>query len=140
MDDNRKSREQLIDMAILMGTDFNEGIKGIGPKRALSLISEFGSLEVIVKEKRIPLLEWEEVRNIFLHPEVTDDYSLEKVNMDKEGLVHFLVDEREFGSKGVEKTIDQISQEISSGSQSSLDAFFCLADMRLILGVSRKVL
>jgi flap endonuclease-1 len=118
------SREQLIDMAILMGTDFNEGVKGIGPKRALSLISEFGSLEVVVKEKRIPLLEWDEVRNIFLNPEVTDEYSLERGNMDKDGLIHFLVDEREFGSKGVEKSIDQFAQEISYGSQSSLDAFF----------------
>jgi len=30
------TREQLIDLAILIGTDFNDGIKGIGPKTALS--------------------------------------------------------------------------------------------------------
>lgn len=124
LNDLSLSREQLIDMAIMMGTDFNEGVKGIGPKRALSLISEFGSLEVIVKQKRIPLLEWEEVRNIFLHPEVTDEYSLEKGTMDRDAIIEFLVDEREFGQKGVEKTIDQIANEVRSGSQSSLDAFF----------------
>src|SRR2546429_7794984 len=39
------TREQLIDLAILIGTDFNEGIKGIGPKKALKLVSEFGSIE-----------------------------------------------------------------------------------------------
>jgi flap endonuclease-1 len=118
------TRDQLIDMAILIGTDFNEGVKGIGPKRALSLVGEYGSLEVIVKEKRIPLLEWEEVRNIFLHPEVTDDYSMEKGTLDRGGLIQFLVEEREFGPKGVERTIDQIAQGIRTASQSSLDAFF----------------
>jgi len=38
--------EQLIDIGILIGTDFNpEGIKGLGPKTALRLIKEHGSLE-----------------------------------------------------------------------------------------------
>ena len=39
------NREQLIDVAILMGTDFNPGIDGIGPKRGLKLIQEFGKAE-----------------------------------------------------------------------------------------------
>src|SRR5262245_58312202 len=34
------TREQLVDLAILVGTDFNEGIKGIGPKKALKLVSD----------------------------------------------------------------------------------------------------
>src|SRR3989304_3021408 len=38
--------EQLIDVAILIGTDFNpDGIKGLGPKTALKLIKEHGTLE-----------------------------------------------------------------------------------------------
>lgn len=118
------SREQLIDIAILMGTDFNDGVKGIGPKKALSLISEFGSLERVVKEKRIPLLEWDQVRNIFLDPLVTDDYDLEFGEADREGLLSFLVDEREFGRSGVEKTLEQMKVVERDSSQSSLDAFF----------------
>ena len=31
-------REALVDLAILVGTDFNDGIKGIGPKKALALV------------------------------------------------------------------------------------------------------
>src|SRR4030095_5874084 len=37
----RLTRQQLIDLAILVGTDFNEGVKGVGPKKALKLVSEF---------------------------------------------------------------------------------------------------
>jgi len=39
------SREQLIDVAILVGTDFDEGVKGIGPKTAVKRIREWGSLD-----------------------------------------------------------------------------------------------
>src|SRR5262245_54519904 len=35
------TREQLVDVAILIGTDFNDGVKGIGPKKALKLVREF---------------------------------------------------------------------------------------------------
>lgn len=42
------TREQLVDMCILMGTDFNTGIKGIGPKKALKLIRENGDLEAVL--------------------------------------------------------------------------------------------
>jgi flap endonuclease-1 len=42
----RITHEQLIDVGILVGTDFNpEGVKGLGPKTALKLIKEYGSLE-----------------------------------------------------------------------------------------------
>lgn len=34
------AHKQLIDIAILIGTDFNEGLKGIGPKTALQLLKK----------------------------------------------------------------------------------------------------
>ncbi|MEM3723883.1 MAG: flap endonuclease-1, partial [Candidatus Hadarchaeales archaeon] len=43
------TREQLIDIGILIGTDYNEGVKGIGPKKALELVKKEGSLEKILK-------------------------------------------------------------------------------------------
>src|SRR5689334_20805660 len=46
------TREQLIDLAMLVGTDFNEGVKGIGPKKALKLVKDFGSIENMPSEVR----------------------------------------------------------------------------------------
>ncbi|MBN1389897.1 MAG: flap endonuclease-1 [Candidatus Thermoplasmatota archaeon] len=117
------TREQLIDLAILVGTDFNEGVKGIGPKRALSMIREFGTLERAAKEKRIPLLEWDKVREIFLDPCVTDEYSIEYGELKRDMVMGFLVDNREFGPSGVERTLDQIGARKKEVPQSSLDAF-----------------
>jgi len=42
---HRITREQLVDLAILIGTDFNQGVKGIGPKTALSLLRKHGRME-----------------------------------------------------------------------------------------------
>ncbi|MHA1651339.1 MAG: hypothetical protein ACTSYB_14200 [Candidatus Helarchaeota archaeon] len=60
------SRRQLIDVAILIGTDYNPGAKGIGPKKALKLIRQYGQLE------DIPTLEFpfdiDRVRQLFLKP------------------------------------------------------------------------
>src|SRR5256712_8236340 len=39
------NREGLVDLAMLVGTDFNEGIKGIGPKKALALVRRHGRIE-----------------------------------------------------------------------------------------------
>src|SRR3989449_9383328 len=39
------SREQLVDLAILVGTDFNEGVERVGPKTALRLVRKHGKLE-----------------------------------------------------------------------------------------------
>ena len=39
------SRENLIELAILLGSDYTEGIKGIGPVLAVEILAEFGSLQ-----------------------------------------------------------------------------------------------
>lgn len=49
-DADRLSRRQMLDFALLCGTDFNRTIPGIGPKRALSLIRDYGSIDGIRQE------------------------------------------------------------------------------------------
>ncbi|MHA1294544.1 MAG: hypothetical protein ACTSQJ_18035, partial [Promethearchaeota archaeon] len=41
---------QLVDLAILIGTDFFRGIKGIGPKTALELIRKYQNIEEIISQ------------------------------------------------------------------------------------------
>jgi flap endonuclease-1 len=106
------TREQLIDLAILVGTDFNEGIKGIGPKKALKLVLDFGSIENMPAEVRDgvgPAVT--EVRRIFLHPEVTDQYSVVFSSPDRENIVRFLCDEREFSRERVTAALERAFSE-----------------------------
>jgi flap endonuclease-1 len=116
------SREQLIDLSILVGTDFNEGIKGIGPKTALKLIREHGTLEELPEE----LFEkqpdnYEEIRNFYINPPVNMDYEIRYGDPDKPGLIEFLVNEREFSLTRVERIIDRL---IQANKQKSLTEYF----------------
>jgi flap endonuclease-1 len=103
--------EQLVDVGILIGTDFNpDGIEGLGPKTALKLIKEHGTLEEtlpFVKNAQFPA-EPQRIREIFLKPAITDDYKVEWKEPDVEGLVSFMVKERDFSEDRVRKTLERM--------------------------------
>jgi len=109
------THEQLVDVGILVGTDFNpEGVKGIGPKTALKLIKEHGSLEKLLptlKEAEFPV-DPQRIREIFLHPRVTDNYRLEWREPDVEGVVNFLCRERDFSEERVRKAMEKITESL----------------------------
>jgi flap endonuclease-1 len=119
------TREQLIDIAILVGTDFNQGIRGIGPKTALKLIKQHGSLDNFPPELKSKLTEdYEEVRNIFLRPPVTEDYTLEYGELQEEELMHFLCEERDFTRDRVETIVERMKKFYTHESQMRLEKWF----------------
>ena len=107
------TREQLVDIGILVGTDFNpEGVKGIGPKTALKLIKQHGSIEKLLptlKEAEFPA-EPQRIREIFLNPKVTDNYKLTWKDPNVEGVVDFLCRERDFSEERVRKALKKMTE------------------------------
>lgn len=107
------TQKQLVDMAILIGTDFNDGIKGIGPKKSLNLIKKNGNVEnalaTIGGEKLPSFDEIKEIRKIFLHPEVTNEYSLDWPGSDNEKVIKILCDEHQFKHERVEPVLKKFS-------------------------------
>jgi flap endonuclease-1 len=115
------TREQLVDLAILVGTDFNAGIKGVGPKTALKLIREHGSLEKLPEKYASKLTpNYAEIRRIYLEPEVTDDYVIEPGPLREEELLDFLCTERAFSKKRVEIVIHRMKRSRSQRSLTEL--------------------
>jgi flap endonuclease-1 len=103
------TREQLVDMSMLIGTDFNEGVKGIGPKTALKLIREHGSLEEMPPEVYSKLdADVDGIRGIFLRPDVTDDYEIIHGALKEDGLYDFLCGERAFSRDRVEVVVKRM--------------------------------
>lgn len=104
--------EQLIDVGILIGTDFNpDGVKGIGPKKALKLIKRYSTLdkalphiEKVTFADKIP-----EIREIFLHPKVTDDYKIEWKEPNEQSLLDFLCGQKDFGEERIKKAIERMT-------------------------------
>ncbi len=108
------TREQLIDVAILVGTDYNEGVKGIGPKKALKLIKKYKKIENLpYKILSEVCSNYDEIRKIFLNPEVTDDYIICLRKPDIDGLIEFLCDERGFSKRRVKVAIDRLNKATS---------------------------
>jgi flap endonuclease-1 len=104
--------EQLIDVGILIGTDFNpDGIEGIGPKTALKLIRQHGTIEKalpFIKNASFPC-EPQMIRQEFLHPQITDTYTLKWKEPDEQGIVGFMCTEKEFGEERIKKSIERMT-------------------------------
>lgn len=63
------TREQLVDAAILIGTDYNEGVRGVGPVTAVQIIKRHGSLDAALKARGADMRDAKTVRDVFLaHP------------------------------------------------------------------------
>ncbi len=120
-------RRQLVDMCILMGTDFNAGISGIGPKKSLKLIRDYGDLEHALAHLEVEIPEADEVRSIFLEGSYSDGYRTVHTDMDRDGVLEFMKD-RGFSEQRVTSALDRIESSRRSNrakrAQRSLDAFF----------------
>lgn len=106
------TRKQLIDVGILIGTDFNpDGVKGIGPKTALKLIKQYGTLKNTIPHiKNVTFADKiEEIQQIFLDPKVTDNYKLEWKDADENGLIDFMSHEKEFGEERIRKSLERMT-------------------------------
>lgn len=124
LEGNNITREQLVDMAILIGTDFNEGIKGIGPKKALQLIMEYDSIDNLIKEGKIEEIEnYEEVRKIFLEPDINKDYEIKWREIDEKATLEFLCDEHQFSRERVKNAIEKYKKFAKSFKQKNLFEF-----------------
>jgi flap endonuclease-1 len=121
---NGITRQQLIDVAILVGTDFNQGVKGIGPKTALKLIKKYGTIENLPAETKSLLAgNLDETRTIFLQPSVTEDYSLNYRELQEEALYRFLCEQRDFSRERVEVIVERMRQ-LHAHQQASLEKWF----------------
>lgn len=103
------TRAQLIDVALLVGTDFNDGVKGIGPKTGVKRILEWGSLDRAPPEVRAQLPDTlEAIREFFQSPPVVESVDLRMGSLDATGVLRFLCDERDFATSRVESVLDRL--------------------------------
>lgn len=123
------SREQLIDIGIMLGTDFNpDGFKGIGPKKAKKIIEEYGSLKAAIERGAIevdPHIDVDAIKEIFLNPKTTGEYRLEWRELDGERVKKILCENHDFSVERVEAALQRVmkmKREVER--QSSLEKWF----------------
>ncbi|HVN73758.1 MAG TPA: flap endonuclease-1 [Methanoregula sp.] len=113
------SREQLIQVGILIGTDFNPGIAGVGAKTGLKIVQRGEFAQKL--EEKLPGFDPEPVMDIFLHPDVTDSYSLAWEHPDVPAIKRMLCGEYDFSEDRVEKALENFC--VKAG-QRTLESWF----------------
>ncbi|EEC12756.1 endonuclease, putative [Ixodes scapularis] len=131
------NRDEFIDLCILLGCDYCESIRGIGPKRAIELIKQHKSIEKIISsidtkaccdtKYTIPE-DWpfKEARQLFLEPEVTpaSEIQLKWTDPDEDGLVKFLCEENGFSEERIRNGAKKLLKGRNTTTQGRLDSFF----------------
>lgn len=116
------NREQLVDIAILMGTDFNPGIDGIGPKKGLKLLQEFGNAEDALDKLGKEIENLDEVRSLFLnHPIV--EFTPEWNTPNAESTLSYLCSDYSFNKNRVEKALEKYVEAKPRARQFTLGDF-----------------
>jgi len=118
------TREQLVGMGILIGTDFNEGIRGVGPKKALSIMRECGTLEKATQKLDVQIENVEEIVRLFVHPAITSNYNLQWRECDIEGIKGMLCGEHGFSEERVGAALEKMAEAAKMRKQRSLDQWF----------------
>lgn len=101
--------DQLICLAILVGTDFNpKGISGLGPKKSLVLVKQKKYPFEIFKEVEEKLdFNWQDVFEIFKKPNVSNEgIKFPKINEEK--IKKILVEMHDFSLERVEKQLEKL--------------------------------
>lgn len=116
------SRNQLIIIGMLIGTDYNPGgVAGFGPKRALEVVKEKQSLREVLKEvsweSEVPA---EDIYNFFKNPQEAE-YKIKFGEIDEEKIKKIMCDEHDFSEErimsGLKKLIEAKSKEQKSLSK-----------------------
>ncbi|WP_117595194.1 flap endonuclease-1 [Haloprofundus halophilus] len=111
--------EQLVDVGILCGTDFNPGVDGIGPKTALKLVREHGDLFSVLEARGEHVEFADRIRDLFLDPPVTDEYEFDTdLDPDIPAARAYVTEEWEVDADEVERGFDRIDDALS---QTGLD-------------------
>ncbi|KYO23498.1 putative flap endonuclease 1-like protein [Alligator mississippiensis] len=107
--------EQFVDLCILLGCDYCGKVRGLGPKKALRLLRQHGSIEQLLQHldpQKHPLPEhWDlaGARRLFLQPTVADvaQVTLEWRDPEPEALVQFLAHEKHMSEVRVRRRLDR---------------------------------
>ena len=109
----------------IVGTDFNpDGFERIGPKTALKLIKEYGKLEDIPQiQDQLKQIEYNQIRDIFLHTDVTEVGKIEFKDADYSEIVNYLANERNFSRERVQTSVNRLKQSLVNRSH-TLEQWF----------------
>ena len=119
------TREQLVDVGILIGTDFNpDGFERIGPKTAIKMIKENGKLEDVKQiQEQLVQIDFNAIRKIFLEPETANVDKIEFNEIRYDDITNYMSNERSFSRDRVNSSLNRLKKNLEKKSQ-TLEKWF----------------
>jgi len=126
------TQQEFIDICILLGCDYCDSIRGIGPKRAIELLRTYKSIETILEKidtkKYVPPTNWpyEEARRLFKEPDVIDpsEIDLKWTEPNEEELIKYMCEQKGFSEERMRKGCQKLVKARKTTTQGRLDSFF----------------
>lgn len=125
-------QEQFVDLCILLGCDYVDKIKGIGPKKAFELVKKHKNIEAILENidqtKYPPPQDWmyKEARRLFREPEVAagSEFDLKWEKPDEDAVVAYMCGEKGFAEDRIRNGCKKLAKCRGNATQGRLDSFF----------------
>jgi flap endonuclease-1 len=118
------SREQLIWIGMLIGTDFNEKIPNIGPKKALKAVQEKKSFDDVLSGLKAKVeYDWKAVEEMFLHPAAHEIEKIPIAKMDREAALKFYVETHGFDLTRVTNALNKMEKRPQDEKQKTLGSW-----------------
>lgn len=126
------TQDEFIDLCILLGCDYCDSIRGIGPKRAVELVKQHRSIENILKHldtKKYAVPEdwpFTEARRLFKEPTVDagSDIELKWAEPDEDAVVKYMCEENGFSEDRIRNGCKKLTKARHTSTQGRLDSFF----------------
>lgn len=112
-------QDQLIVLAILIGTDYNEGITGIGPKTALKLVKQYKNFDVLFKKVKAKF-NWKKIYAVYKSMPIMKNYKLKWKKPDKKTIKKILVKKHDFSEERIDNRLEQLEKIKEKRSQTGL--------------------
>ena len=101
------SGEELLLVALLVGTDFNDGAAGYGPKKALKLAQRHLGWDATLRAAGVEPADVEAAARIFREPQVVAVPDPVSRPVEPDGVIHLLVDEHGFAPDRVRAAVER---------------------------------
>jgi len=113
LEDTNLTHEELVWAVLLCGTDYNEGVYGVGPATAQRIVTEYDSFEQLLTDKEYEIEHWEQIIDLYKNPSVdmSISYSYPSENADISQLKSFLIDDWDLPEDSLEPTLEFLREQ-----------------------------
>jgi len=124
------SMPSFVDICILAGCDYCDTIRGVAAITAYKLVKEKGDIHSVLvdidKEKIPEGVDFDEVRALFITPDVADPETIDLKwgEPDEAGILQFLCKEKGFNEERISGGIKKLAKARSGGQQMRMDSYF----------------